>query len=108
MNAAHHLARQHVPGRDHELKGREGDTDGIGQMAPAGGAEAFRKAVLEIVEFDLDGRVRALSLQHSSLPSARSRAYSAPQSLLVMPALGAGIPSSLLTEDVDGRDQARP
>ena len=64
MDAAHHLARQHVPGRDHQLKRREGDADGIGQMAPAAGAKAFRKTVLEIVELDLDGPLGALSLQH--------------------------------------------
>ena len=64
MNAAHHLARQHIPCRDDQLKGRESDADGIGQVSPAAGAEAFRKAMLEIIEFDLDGRLGALSLQH--------------------------------------------
>ena len=72
VNAAHHLARQIVPGRDDELEHREGDADGIGEMAPAAGAEAGRKAVLEIIEFDLDGRFGALSLQHSlSAPTTR-------------------------------------
>ena len=64
VNTAHHLARQHVPRRDDKLKRRKGNADGIGQMSPAAGAETFRKPVLEIVEFDLDGRFRALSLQH--------------------------------------------
>jgi hypothetical protein len=64
MNAAHHLARQHVPRRDHQLKGRKGDADGIGQMAPAARPKPFRESMLEIVEFDLDGRLSVHSLQH--------------------------------------------
>ena len=64
MDAAHDLARQHVPGRDHKLEGRKGDADRIGQMTPAARAKAFREPVLEIVEFDLDGLFRALGLQH--------------------------------------------
>ncbi len=72
VNAAHHLTRQHVPCRDHQLKTRERDADGIGQMAPAAGAETFREAMLEIIEFDLDGRPRALSLQHQPIPSRSS------------------------------------
>ena len=64
VNAAHHLARQHVPGRDDQLKGRECDADGIGQMSPAARAEALRKSMFEIIEFDLDGRFCALSVNH--------------------------------------------
>ena len=63
MDAAHHLARQIVEGGDVKLEHGKGDADDIGQMAPAAGAEARRKSVLEIVEFDLDG-LGALSLQH--------------------------------------------
>ncbi|MET4776277.1 hypothetical protein ABIA28_008491 [Bradyrhizobium elkanii] len=61
MDAAHHLARQVVEGRDIELEHRKGETDGIGQVPPSARAEAFRKAMLEIVEFHLDGLL-ALSL----------------------------------------------
>ena len=43
------------------------DADDIGEMAPAAGAEARRKPVLEIVEFDLDG-LGALGLQHVRHP----------------------------------------
>ena len=70
MNAAHHLARQIIEGGDVELEHREGDADGVGQKAPAAGAEARREPVLEIVELDLDGPFAALSLQHlRRLPS---------------------------------------
>ena len=73
VNAAHHLARQVVEGRDIELKDREQDADRIGEMSPAAGAEALRKSVLEIVEFDLDGRLSVHSLQHSCRsPAPRS------------------------------------
>ena len=64
MDAAHHLAWQHVPRRDDKLKGRECDADRVGEMAPAAGSEPFRKAVFEVVEFDPGGCVGALSLQH--------------------------------------------
>ena len=74
MDAAHHLARQIVEGGDVELEHRKGDADGIGEMAPAAGAEARRKAVLEIVEFDLDG-LGALSLQHVRRPRPCRDAY---------------------------------
>ena len=67
MDAAHHLARQIIEGGDVELEHGKGDADDIGQMAPAAGAKAFRKPVLEIVEFDLDG-LGALSLQHVVVP----------------------------------------
>ena len=63
VNAAHHLARQIVEGGDIELEHRKGDADGIGQIAPAARAESGRKTVLEIVEFNLDGRFCALGLQ---------------------------------------------
>ena len=72
VNAAHHLARQIAPGRDIELESRESDGDGIGQQPPAARAEAFREPVLEIVEFDLDGRFSAFRLQHLyAFPRAR-------------------------------------
>ena len=77
MNAAHHLARQIIEGRDVELKGRKGDADGIGQMAPAAGAKAFRKTVLEIIELDLDGRLVALILQHRRRSPERPVSYDA-------------------------------
>ena len=60
MDAAHHLARQIVEGRDIKLEHRKRERDRIGQVTPAGRAKAFREPVLEIVEFDLDGRFRAL------------------------------------------------
>ena len=81
MDAAHHLARQIVEGRDIELEHRKGDADGIGQMAPAARAKALRETVLEIVEFDLDGLVSALGLQHvSRSPPVPRRLYHLPPS----------------------------
>ena len=74
MDAAHHLARQKIARRDHKLERGEGDADGIGEMAPAARAKAFRKPVLEIVELDLDGRSGALGLQHSFVPTSVSDA----------------------------------
>ena len=71
MNAAHHLARQHIPCRDHDLKGGEGNADGIGKVPPAAGTESRREAVFEIVEFDLDGRHGGLRLRHLE-PSRRT------------------------------------
>src|SRR3954447_7242559 len=69
MDAAHHLARQIVEGRDIKLEGREGDADPIGERAPPARAEAFRKTVLEIIELDLDGRFAARCLQHRYDPN---------------------------------------
>src|ERR1700737_1956643 len=75
VNAAHHLARQHVPCRDDQLKGRERDADGIGQMSPAARAETFRESVLEIVEFNLGGDLNAFGLQHlRNSPALKSSA----------------------------------
>ena len=72
VNAAHHLARKIVEGRDIELERREHDADGVGQVAPAAGAKTFRESVLEIVEFNLDGRLSVHSLQHFlSFPSTQ-------------------------------------
>src|SRR5665647_748149 len=73
VNAAHHLARQIVERRDIELEYREQDADRIGQMSPAAGAETFRESVFEIVELDLDGRLRTHNLQHFlSFPAPKS------------------------------------
>ncbi|MFK4678661.1 hypothetical protein ABIF39_000418 [Bradyrhizobium diazoefficiens] len=69
MDAAHHLARQIVEGGDIELEGRKGDADPVGEPAPPARAKPFGEAVLEIVEFDLDGRLRALCLQHRCFPA---------------------------------------
>ena len=71
MNPAHHLARQHVPRRDHQLKGRERDADRVGQMSPAARTKALREAMFEIVEFNLDGPLGALSLNHPHAPRSR-------------------------------------
>jgi glycerate-2-kinase len=68
MNAAHHLARQIIERGDVKLEGRKDDADGMGEIAPAAGAEACRKTMLEIVELDLDGLFIALSLQHVGRP----------------------------------------
>ncbi len=71
VNAAHDLARQIIERGDVELEGSKDDADGIGEIAPAAGAEARRKTVLEIVELDLDGLFRPLGLSHvrDSLPA---------------------------------------
>src|SRR4051812_33120779 len=69
MDAAHHLARQIVEGRDIKLEGREGDADPVRERAPPARAKAFRKTVFEIVELDLDGRFAALCLQHRYDPN---------------------------------------
>ena len=69
MDAAHHLARQIVEGGDIELEGGEGDADPVGERAPPARTKAFRKAVLEIVEFNLDGPCGALCLQHRYVPA---------------------------------------
>ena len=82
MDAAHHLARQDVPCRDHKLECRKRDADGIGEMAPAAGAKTFRKTMFEIVELDLDGPLGALGLQHVCL---------VPAPLASCPRFGAGI-----------------
>ncbi len=74
MNAAYHLARQIAPGRDIELKGREREADGVGQMPPAAGTKALREAVLEIIEFYVDGPFSAPSLQHLCVPQSPYRA----------------------------------
>ena len=74
MNAAHDLARQHVPCRDHKLKRRESDAYRIGQTSPAARAEPFRESVLEIIEFDLDRRFTVYSLQHL-LPSSAHNSH---------------------------------
>src|SRR6185369_7599156 len=68
MDTAHHLARQIVESGDVELEYRKGDANGIGEMPPDVGTKAFRKAVLKIVELDLDRRRRALGLLHRVLP----------------------------------------
>ena len=80
MDPAHHLARQIVERRDIELERGKGDADGIGEKPPCAGPKAFRKSMLEIVEFDLDGRfVSVLGLLHSSrLPSQIRPLISAP------------------------------
>ena len=62
MDAAHHLAWQIVEGRDIKLEHRKRESNRISEVAPAARAKALREAVLEIVEFDLDGRFRALVL----------------------------------------------
>ena len=75
VNAAHHLARQIVESRDIELEHREGDADGVGEMTPAAGTKTLRESMLEIVEFDLDGRLRVHGLQHFlSSPAPKSSA----------------------------------
>src|SRR3954451_8652833 len=68
MDAPHHLGRKIVEGGDIELEHRKGDTDGIGEMAPDIGTKTFRKAVLEIIELDLDRSCLALGLLHIALP----------------------------------------
>ncbi|MGY4256559.1 hypothetical protein ACVI1L_003627 [Bradyrhizobium sp. USDA 4516] len=76
MDAAHHLARQVVESRDIELEHRKRETDGIGQMPPGTRAEAFRKAMLEIVEFNLDGLLALNLLLHMiSPPPCQRRLY---------------------------------
>ena len=71
MDAAHNLARQIVEGGDIELEGRECDADPVGECAPPAGAKAFRKSVLEIVEFNLDGLCGALCFfQHLKSPQS--------------------------------------
>src|SRR3954468_13479436 len=92
MDAAHHLARQIVEGRDIKLEGREGDADPVGERAPPARAKTFRKTVLEIVELDLDGRFRgALCLQHRYVPNRPALIALAPRIQTVMPGLVPGI-----------------
>src|ERR1700761_5951585 len=64
MDAAHHLARQIVPRRDVQLKGREQDGDDIGQMSPAARPKALGKSMFKIVEIIFDRLVGIFSLQH--------------------------------------------
>ena len=64
MDAAHHLARQIVEGRDIELEHCEGETDGVSQMPPGARTKSFREAMLEIVEFNLDGLLARNLLLH--------------------------------------------
>jgi hypothetical protein len=72
VNAAHHLARKIVEGRDIELERREHDADAVSEVSPGARAKTFRESVLEIVELDLDGRLSVHSLQHFlSFPSTR-------------------------------------
>ncbi len=68
MDAAHHLAREIVEGRDIELEHRKQDADAIGEPAPDARTEPFRKSVFEIIELDLDRTFRALGLHRQRFP----------------------------------------
>src|SRR5205085_4689838 len=72
MDAAHHLARQIIAGRDIELEHGEQDADGVSEPAPYARTKPFRKTVFEIIELDPDRPFRCLGLLHcgvSPVPS---------------------------------------
>ncbi|MGY4301354.1 hypothetical protein ACVWXN_009449 [Bradyrhizobium sp. i1.4.4] len=107
MDAAHHLARQIVEGGDIELEGGEGDADPVGELAPPARTKTFRKTVLEIVEFNLDGLCGALCLQHARIPAPIiCGAYNIELPLATPSWPGLSRPSTAhgASKNVDGRD----